>query len=168
MRAEFRNEPVYTFEDDSLKKQMAAAIAKLEAEAGKEYDLVIGGEHVKGDGTFDSLNPSDKSVVVGRFQKGKAVPWKRVVPLLIPIVIGAALGAWVATETSPDLMRKVFAGVLLLVAASVMLRPGRWIDEREAGLAEPWRSLAFLGIGSRCPQIRTQDGYDPPAGQHRR
>ncbi|MCK4513177.1 L-glutamate gamma-semialdehyde dehydrogenase [bacterium] len=70
MRAEFRNEPVYTFEDDSLKKQMTAAIAKLEAEAGKEYDLVIGGEHVKGDGTFDSLNPSDKSVVVGRFQKG--------------------------------------------------------------------------------------------------
>ena len=70
MRAEFRNEPVYTFEDDSLKKQMTAAIAKLEAEAGKEYDLVIGGEHVKGDGTFDSLNPSDKSVVVARFQKG--------------------------------------------------------------------------------------------------
>ena len=84
---------------------------------------------------------------LGRFQKGKAVPWRRVVPLLIPTVAGAAAGAWVATETSPDLMRKVFAGVLLLVAASVLFRPGRWIEEREGGLAEPWRSLAFLAIG---------------------
>ncbi len=82
-----------------------------------------------------------------RFQKGKAVPWRRIGPLLIPAVLGAALGAWVATETSPDLMRKVFAGVLLLVAASVLFRPGRWIEEREAGLTEPWRSLAFLAIG---------------------
>jgi uncharacterized membrane protein YfcA len=84
---------------------------------------------------------------LGRFQKGKAVPWKRVVPLLIPAVIGAALGAWVATETSADLMRKVFAGVLLLVAASVLFRPGRWLEEREASLTEPWRSLAFVAIG---------------------
>jgi len=84
---------------------------------------------------------------LGRFQRGKAVPWRRVMPLLVPAVAGAALGAWVATETSPDLMRKVFAAVLLLVAASVLFRPGRWIEEREARLSEPWRSIAFLGIG---------------------
>ncbi len=62
-------------------------------------------------------------------------------------MLGAALGAWVATVTSPGVMRKVFAAVLLLVAASVLLKPGRWLEEREAVLAEPWRSIAFFGIG---------------------
>ena len=81
------------------------------------------------------------------FQRGKVVPWQRVVPLIIPTVIGAAGGAWVATITSGDVMRKVFAVVLLLVAASVLFRPSRWIEERDVALHEPWRSLAFLAIG---------------------
>jgi hypothetical protein len=86
------------------------------------------------------------SAIAG-FQRGKAIPWQRVVPLIIPTVVGAGLGAWVATKTDPDVMRKVFAGVLLLVAASVVFRPARWVEERDASLAEPWRFLAFLGIG---------------------
>jgi uncharacterized membrane protein YfcA len=84
---------------------------------------------------------------VTRFQRGRAVPWRRAVPLLVPTVGGAAIGAWLATLTEPDVMKRVFAGVLLLVAASVLLRPSRWLEEREAVLAEPWRFLAFLGIG---------------------
>jgi uncharacterized membrane protein YfcA len=86
------------------------------------------------------------SAIAG-FQKGKAVPWQRVIPLLIPTVIGAAFGAWVATITSADIMRKVFAGVLLLVAASVVFRPARWVEERDEALHEPWRSVVFLAVG---------------------
>ena len=86
------------------------------------------------------------SAIAG-FQQGKAVPWKRVIPLLIPTVIGAAFGAWVATITSAELMRKVFAGVLLLVAASVVFRPTRWVEERDEALHEPWRSVVFLAVG---------------------
>ena len=56
------------------------------------------------------------SAVAG-FQKGKAIPWSRVAPLLPPTVVGAALGAWVASQTDPDLLRQVFAVVLLLVAS---------------------------------------------------
>jgi uncharacterized membrane protein YfcA len=44
-------------------------------------------------------------------------------------------------------MRGVFAAVLVLVAASVVFRPSRWLEERDAVLHEPWRSLVFLGIG---------------------
>jgi uncharacterized membrane protein YfcA len=84
---------------------------------------------------------------LSRFERGKVVPWRAVAPLLLPAVLGAAVGAWAATETSPALMRKLFAVVLLLVAGSVLFRPGRWIEEREASLAEPWRALAFFGIG---------------------
>ena len=86
------------------------------------------------------------SAIAG-YQKGEAVPWRRVSVLLIPTVIGAAVGAWLSTVTPPDVLRMVFAGVLLLVAASVLIRPSRWLEDREAVLHEPWRSIVFFGIG---------------------
>ncbi|MBM3308445.1 MAG: hypothetical protein FJY74_08970, partial [Candidatus Eisenbacteria bacterium] len=52
MKPKFRNEAVLTFADEALRKKMAEAIARVEAEAGKEYDIVVGGERLKGDGTF--------------------------------------------------------------------------------------------------------------------
>jgi 1-pyrroline-5-carboxylate dehydrogenase len=89
MKPRFRNEAVHTFTDEALRKKMAEAVARVEAEAGKEYDIVIGGERVKGDGqktdcapscgwspeevnarTFPTVNPSNSKQVLGRFQKG--------------------------------------------------------------------------------------------------
>jgi 1-pyrroline-5-carboxylate dehydrogenase len=70
MKPKFRNEAVYTFGDESLRKKMAEAIARVEAEAGREYDIVVGGERLKGDGTFKTINPSNKGQVLGLFQKG--------------------------------------------------------------------------------------------------
>lgn len=84
---------------------------------------------------------------IAGYQKGEAVPWRRVSVLIVPTVLGAAIGAWLSTVTPPGVLRLVFAGVLLLVAASVMLRPSRWLEEREAVLHEPWRSIIFFGIG---------------------
>jgi len=84
---------------------------------------------------------------VAGFQKEGVVPWRSVVPLIVPAVLGAAAGAWVATVTAPGVMRKVFALVLVLVAASVLLRPSRWLEERDAVLHEPWRSAVFFAIG---------------------
>jgi uncharacterized membrane protein YfcA len=84
---------------------------------------------------------------IAGYQKGEAVPWRRVSVLIAPTVLGAAIGAWLSTVTPPDVLRLVFAGVLLLVAASVLLRPSRWLEEREAVLHEPWRSIIFFGIG---------------------
>ena len=84
---------------------------------------------------------------IAGYQKGEAVPWRRVSVLVVPAVIGAAAGAWLSTVTPPDVLRRVFAGVLLLVAASVLVRPSRWLEDRESVLHEPWRSVIFLGIG---------------------
>lgn len=84
---------------------------------------------------------------IAGYQKGEAVPWRRLSVLLGPTVIGAAAGAWLSTVTPPDVLRMVFAGVLLLVAASVLVRPSRWLEDREAVLHDPWRSIVFLGIG---------------------
>ena len=84
---------------------------------------------------------------VAGFQRGKVVPWDVVRRLAIPAAAGAVTGAWVATIISSGAMRRVFAGVILLVALSVLYRPERWIQEREDGLREPWRSLIFFAVG---------------------
>jgi len=36
---------------------------------------------------------------------------------------------------------------LILVAASVLIRPARWVEGRERQVAEPLRSIGFLAIG---------------------
>ena len=48
---------------------MRSALAKVKSELGREYPLVIGGERIKTDGKLDSLNPANRTEVVGRFQK---------------------------------------------------------------------------------------------------
>lgn len=84
---------------------------------------------------------------VAGFQKGEAVPWRDVLPLVPAAVLGAAFGAWTATGVEEGVLRRVFAIVLLLVAGSVLMKPSRWIEERESKLAQPWRSFIFFGIG---------------------
>lgn len=84
---------------------------------------------------------------IAGYQKGEAIPWRRVSALIVPTVLGAAAGAGLSTVTPPDVLRKVFAVVLLLVAGSVLVRPSRWLEDRDGALHEPWRSAAFFGIG---------------------
>ena len=81
------------------------------------------------------------------FHRGGAVPWSRVRGLVVPTVAGAAAGAWVASQISPDGMKRIFGFVVIGVALSVALKPSRWVKEREVSLHEPWRSLVFLAIG---------------------
>ena len=70
MHGEFRNEAFTDFSKEENAQAMRAAIEKVRGELGREYPLVIGGEHIKTAGrTFDSLNPAKKTEVVGRFQK---------------------------------------------------------------------------------------------------
>jgi uncharacterized membrane protein YfcA len=84
---------------------------------------------------------------VAGFRKGGALEIRPLLPLLPATLVGAVAGAWVATEIHPDAMRKVFAGVIVLVALSVLVKPSKWLGGGSSRLAEPWRSLAFLGIG---------------------
>jgi 1-pyrroline-5-carboxylate dehydrogenase len=59
------------FTDFSRPEQRAAfekALAGVRAQLGLEAPLVIGGERMQGEGTFESRNPSRPSEVVGRFQ----------------------------------------------------------------------------------------------------
>lgn len=65
----FRNEPFIDFTREDNARAMRAAIAKVRAELGREYDLVIGGKLIKTADKINSLNPAKPSEVVGVFQK---------------------------------------------------------------------------------------------------
>ena len=69
MPTEFRNEPLTDFSREENAQAMRAAIEKVKTQLGEEYPLVIGGERIKTGSTLESINPANRSQVVGRFHK---------------------------------------------------------------------------------------------------
>src|SRR5579884_404115 len=68
-QTKFRNEPLTDFTRDDNARRMRAAIEKVRGQLGREYDLIIGGKHVKTTDKIKSLNPSKPSEIVGIHQK---------------------------------------------------------------------------------------------------
>jgi len=69
MPTEFRNEPLTDFSKEENAQAMRAAIERVKTQLGDEYPLVIGGERIKTGSTLESINPANRSQVVGRFHK---------------------------------------------------------------------------------------------------
>src|ERR1044071_7881495 len=69
MASEFRNEPFTDFTKEENAQAMRAALEKVKSELGREYPLVIGGERITTGNTLDSINPANRTQVVGRFNK---------------------------------------------------------------------------------------------------
>jgi 1-pyrroline-5-carboxylate dehydrogenase len=69
MPTEFRNEPLTDFITADNMNAMLAAIEKVNSQLGQEYPLVIGGERITTDGKIDSINPANRTQIVGRFNK---------------------------------------------------------------------------------------------------
>ena len=69
MPAEFRNEPFTDFTKEENAQAMRAAIEKVRSQLGREYPLVIGGERITTEGKLDSINPANRTQIVGRFNK---------------------------------------------------------------------------------------------------
>lgn len=69
MATEFRNEPFTDFSKQENAQAMRAALEKVKSELGREYPLVIGGERLMTDAKLESINPANRTQVVGRFQK---------------------------------------------------------------------------------------------------
>ncbi|HEC79018.1 MAG TPA: L-glutamate gamma-semialdehyde dehydrogenase [candidate division WOR-3 bacterium] len=65
----FRNEKYNDFTKPSIRKKMEKAIKEVEAQFGKEYSIIIGGERIRLDNKFHSYNPSKKGEIVGTFQE---------------------------------------------------------------------------------------------------
>jgi 1-pyrroline-5-carboxylate dehydrogenase len=68
--AAFTNESYTDFTQPANAERMRAALAKVRSELGREYDLLIAGDHRKAESKFQSLNPARPSEVIGVHQKG--------------------------------------------------------------------------------------------------
>jgi len=69
MPAEFRNEPFTDFTKEENAQAMREAIQKVQSQLGREYPLVIGGERIATGSFLESINPANRTQVVGRFNK---------------------------------------------------------------------------------------------------
>ncbi len=63
---EYRNEPFTDFGDDRNAAAYRAALGAVKDELGRDYPLVIGGEHVETGEWIESHDPSDSGSLVGR------------------------------------------------------------------------------------------------------
>jgi 1-pyrroline-5-carboxylate dehydrogenase len=64
---EFKNEPFTDFSVKENSDAMKAAIEQVRSELGREYPIIINGEKITIGKKFESLNPAEKSQVVGVF-----------------------------------------------------------------------------------------------------
>ena len=69
-RPDFANEAFQNFSKPEAQEEMKKALADVQKGYGKEYDLVIGGKHLKAPDQFASHNPSNPEEIVGLFQLG--------------------------------------------------------------------------------------------------
>ncbi len=66
--AQFKNEPAVDFSNPENVRRMRAALEKVRAELGREYDLIVGGRRMKTAEKTTSINPAKPSEVVGIHQ----------------------------------------------------------------------------------------------------
>ncbi len=64
---EFKNEPFTDFTKAENAEAMRAAIEKVRSELGREYPIIIGGEKIDLETKFESINPANKTEIIGRF-----------------------------------------------------------------------------------------------------
>src|ERR1700680_1607138 len=65
----FVTEPFFDFRNEDNARRMRSAIARVRGQLGREYDLIIGGKHIKTTDKIKSLNPTQPSQIVGIHQK---------------------------------------------------------------------------------------------------
>jgi 1-pyrroline-5-carboxylate dehydrogenase len=68
MFMEFENEPVLDFSREAYCKSQLEALTIVQTQLGRQYEIIIGDERLKSNKTFQSINPSRKSEIVGVFQ----------------------------------------------------------------------------------------------------
>ncbi len=65
--SEFKNEPLVDYQKPENAEAMRQAIEQVKSELGREYPLIINGEKITLEKKFESVNPAEKSQIVGVF-----------------------------------------------------------------------------------------------------
>ena len=106
---EFRNEPYTDFTLPENRSRMEAAMRKVKAEFGKDYDLLVSGERISTPDKLKSVNPSRPSEIIGSHSKASPEIARKAIEK-----VHAYFPVWAAT--SPE------SRVEMLMRASSLLR----------------------------------------------
>jgi 1-pyrroline-5-carboxylate dehydrogenase len=142
----FVNEPITDYRKPENLRGMREAIEKVRTQLGREYDLVIGGKHIRTQDKIVSINPANPSEVIGIHQKAGL---EHVEPAMQAAL--AAFEKWqyasaeertgVLFRTAEILRRRKFE-----FNAWLVLEVGKNYDEAEADTAE---AIDFLELYAR-------------------
>ncbi|HZY63840.1 MAG TPA: L-glutamate gamma-semialdehyde dehydrogenase [Edaphobacter sp.] len=141
----FVNEPFTDFSSSEKKREMQSALAEVNAQLGREYDLIIGGQRLRTEAKIVSYNPANPKQIVGIHQHASA---EHVQP-----AIDAALAALPSWSKTPAEER---AGLLFRTADLVRERKlhfcawlvyevGKNWAEADADVGETIDFLEFYG-----------------------
>lgn len=81
------------------------------------------------------------------YHRSGKVPWRRVARHIPVTLAGAVLGAWLAVLTPSEGLRPVFAVVMFMLAAVILIRPQRWMEEGPPRLSPRWMGVIMFLIG---------------------
>jgi len=68
----FVNEPFVDFSKPENKRRMEEALSDVQEKLGREYDIIMGGKHIKTEGKILSFNPAHPAQVIGVHQRAVA------------------------------------------------------------------------------------------------
>jgi 1-pyrroline-5-carboxylate dehydrogenase len=132
----FKNEPLTDFTNAENARSMKAALVKVRAELGREYDMVIGDKLIKTAEKIKTLNPAHPQEVVGVFQSAGR---EHVEPAIQAAVTAFASWKRTSVEQRAALLHAV-AGMLrerkFEFAAWMVFEVGKNWAEADADIAE--------------------------------
>ncbi|KPC72551.1 1-pyrroline-5-carboxylate dehydrogenase [Thermoactinomyces vulgaris] len=142
---EYRNEPFTDFSQEANRRAFETALNKVKSELGKEYDIIIGGEHIKTDRKVKSINPSNVDEVIGIVSEANTELAEKAMQTAL-----AAFESW--KKVSPEARARVlFKAAAILrrkkheFSAWMVLEAGKSWPEADADTAEAIDFMEFYG-----------------------
>ncbi len=144
---EFKNEPFTDFTKGENADAMRVAIEQVRSELGREYPIIIGGEKIDLETKFESINPANKTEIIGRFSDADSDE------SLTEKAIDAAAEAFktwrnVSAETRADYLFKVAAIIRErkhYYSAWMIFEAGKTWGEADGDTAEAIDFCEFYG-----------------------
>lgn len=88
-------------------------------------------------------------------------PWDVTRPLILPVLAGSGLGAWLATILSDRLFRPIVGTELVILAGLLLFKPELWINPAPGGKnpSPLKRTILFVFIGIYAGFIQAAVGF---------
>jgi RHH-type proline utilization regulon transcriptional repressor/proline dehydrogenase/delta 1-pyrroline-5-carboxylate dehydrogenase len=163
--AEFRNEPPIDFADDANRQAMQTALADVRAQLGRDYPLWIDGQAIEATHKDVSLDPSQKSRVVGHVSfasVGEVEAAVRAARAALPewSALSVAERATFLRQAAAEMRRRRFE-----LAAWEVFECGKPWREADADVAEAIDFCEYYATGAIA--LQSEHGVDVPGEENR-